>query len=281
MPVPTLVRVPTSDPTDIICHVALGSTYSACVSSRGELFTWGFGTAGNLGHGDRCHRNAPTLVRMPAPYPAFQWVACTVGQINPVTEHNDLQGKESCHTLAITADGAAYSFGTCHKGMLGNLSKKTLFAPHDELTPYRIGSPCRDVPSTQGYLSGQQCVAAVSASIHSAILTAQGDVYVFGCGSGGRLGIKKYMEGLTNSRSRNKCYVSKPTAIEYFVEKGIAVRQLSGTRRCMAAIGNVTQEKLHMSASTMAEAAAGQQAAEADNDVEDSGGELSPHEEEA
>lgn len=44
-------------------------------------------------------------------------------------------------------------------------------------------------------------------------------MYTFGCGSDGRMGIRKYMEGLSGGRSRLKCYVSKPTAVEELLEK--------------------------------------------------------------
>ena len=45
--------------------------HSACVTREGELFTWGYGTHGMLGHGnDEDHRHSPKLVE------AFRGVRC-------------------------------------------------------------------------------------------------------------------------------------------------------------------------------------------------------------
>ncbi|XP_021722925.1 uncharacterized protein LOC110690409 [Chenopodium quinoa] len=42
--------------------IACGSHHVAVLTSRAEVFTWGRGTNGQLGHGDNDHRNEPTLV---------------------------------------------------------------------------------------------------------------------------------------------------------------------------------------------------------------------------
>lgn len=42
--------------------IACGSHHVAVLTSKAELFTWGKGTNGQLGHGDNDHRSAPTLV---------------------------------------------------------------------------------------------------------------------------------------------------------------------------------------------------------------------------
>lgn len=35
-----------------VVHVACGSTYSAAITADGELYTWGRGNYGRLGHGE-------------------------------------------------------------------------------------------------------------------------------------------------------------------------------------------------------------------------------------
>ena len=57
------------------------------------------------------------------------------------------------------------------------------------------------------------------------------------------MGIEQYMLGLHGGRSRMKCYVSVPTAIEYFQQYGLNVLKCSSSRRHMAAVvtaGNKT-----------------------------------------
>lgn len=34
-----------------VVHIACGSTYSAAITADGELYTWGRGNYGRLGHG--------------------------------------------------------------------------------------------------------------------------------------------------------------------------------------------------------------------------------------
>jgi len=45
-----------------VVDVAAGGAHSACVTSAGELFTWGKGRYGRLGHGDSDDQSRPKLV---------------------------------------------------------------------------------------------------------------------------------------------------------------------------------------------------------------------------
>lgn len=42
--------------------IACGSTYSAAITVEGELYTWGQGNYGRLGHGSSDDHSTPTLV---------------------------------------------------------------------------------------------------------------------------------------------------------------------------------------------------------------------------
>lgn len=48
-----------------IRDIACGSSHSAAISSSGELYTWGLGEYGRLGHGDNIAQLRPRLVSMP------------------------------------------------------------------------------------------------------------------------------------------------------------------------------------------------------------------------
>lgn len=43
-------------------HIACGSTYSAAITAGGELYTWGRGNYGRLGHGGSEDQCAPVQV---------------------------------------------------------------------------------------------------------------------------------------------------------------------------------------------------------------------------
>ena len=47
-----------------ISDVSAGSSHSAAITSDGELYTWGLGEYGRLGHGDTNTVNKPKLVRL-------------------------------------------------------------------------------------------------------------------------------------------------------------------------------------------------------------------------
>lgn len=43
--------------------IAAGGAHSACITASGELYTWGKGRYGRLGHGDSEDQLKPKLVR--------------------------------------------------------------------------------------------------------------------------------------------------------------------------------------------------------------------------
>ncbi len=45
-----------------VLHIACGSTYSAAITATGELYTWGRGNYGRLGHGSSEDQSSPTVV---------------------------------------------------------------------------------------------------------------------------------------------------------------------------------------------------------------------------
>ena len=46
-----------------VVDIAAGGAHSACITSSGELYTWGKGRYGRLGHGDSEDQLKPKLVR--------------------------------------------------------------------------------------------------------------------------------------------------------------------------------------------------------------------------
>lgn len=239
--------------------LCLGSSFSGFVTRSGQLWMCGYGKAGNLGQGNRVSTLRPVLVSALAGHHVVS-VSCTRGQIT-VVSGGDVEGCEQPHTLAVTADGRCFSFGTAHKGMLGNLKNKALSPKGcDELLPYEIGGLCKDAQGERsGYLVGMHVRGAIASHIHSAVLgtwsseTSSGassssssagppdseaprtcEVLSFGCGSDGRMGVRRYMEGLSGGRSRLKCYISQPSPVVGL--QGRHVLQIDSARRHMVAL---------------------------------------------
>jgi len=45
-----------------VSYIACGSSHSAAITSDGELYTWGQGQYGRLGHSDEVSQHTPKLV---------------------------------------------------------------------------------------------------------------------------------------------------------------------------------------------------------------------------
>ncbi len=85
-----------------IC-VSAGELHSAVVTSDGDVYTWGDGFCGQLGHGDKRPRPLPKQVTSGGlEYESVESVSCG-----------------SRHTLAVTDEGECWSWGLGHFGVLG------------------------------------------------------------------------------------------------------------------------------------------------------------------
>eukprot|EP00977_Amphora_coffeiformis_P028794 scaffold37104_cov183-Amphora_coffeaeformis.AAC.3 len=97
---PTLIR---SLATEKCVCVAAGELHSATITSDGDLYTWGDGFCGQLGHADRRPQVLPK-------------------QVIPGGLEDECVATVSCgsrHTIAVTDDGEVFTFGLGHFGVLG------------------------------------------------------------------------------------------------------------------------------------------------------------------
>lgn len=94
--------------------VSAGELHSSVVTADGDIYTWGDGFCGQLGHGDKRPQLTPKQV--------------TAGDLE-----DECILTVSCgarHTLCITEEGEVFSFGLGHFGVLGR-----------SFTPYEYHSP--------------------------------------------------------------------------------------------------------------------------------------------
>ncbi len=135
--------------------VACGSSHSAAITSSGELYTWGCGEYGRLGHGDNITQLRPKQVRALAGQRVVQ-VAC---------------GSRDAQTLALTDDGLVYSWGDGDFGKLG-----------------RGGSEGCSVPQNVEKLNGAGICQIECGAQFSLALSRSGLVWTWGKGDYFRLG---------------------------------------------------------------------------------------------
>ena len=47
-----------------IVSVSCGANHSMCITARGDVYTWGLGTAGQLGHGSTESMESPNVIQL-------------------------------------------------------------------------------------------------------------------------------------------------------------------------------------------------------------------------
>ena len=130
-----------------------GSHHCAVITSLGHVYTWGSGTFGQLGHGERRSEGVPRLV---ASLHHIECVRVVCGG----------------HTCVLSARGELFTFGNGKHGQLGHGDDRT------DATPRRVGGPLRRV----------RVLGVACGDFHTLCLADDGDVYTWGAGGHGELG---------------------------------------------------------------------------------------------
>ena len=136
-----------------IVAVSAGSDHSLAITADGSVWSWGGGAWGKLGHGNEQRRLLPKKVEALADQ---RVIAVSAGEY---------------HSLAITVDGAVWSWGDGYRGKLGHGDEQ------NQLLPKKIEA-----------LAGQRVVAVSAGRRHSLAHAADGAVLTWGEGVDGCLG---------------------------------------------------------------------------------------------
>ncbi|XP_042487543.1 PH, RCC1 and FYVE domains-containing protein 1-like [Macadamia integrifolia] len=198
-----------------VLSVACGTWHSALATSNGKLFTFGDGTFGVLGHGDRESVTYPREVRSLSGLKTIK-VACGVWHTAAIVEVIGQAGANvSSRKLFTWGDGDKYRLGhgdketrlkpTCvssiidynlHQIACGHSITVALTTSGHVFTmgstAYgQLGNPLSDgkVPClVQDKLVGEYAEEISCGSFHVAVLTSRSEVFTWGRGANGRLG---------------------------------------------------------------------------------------------
>ncbi|XP_053426385.1 serine/threonine-protein kinase Nek8 isoform X3 [Nycticebus coucang] len=215
-----------------IKHVACGDLFTACLTDRGIIMTFGSGSNGCLGHGSFTDISQPTIVEALLGYEMVQ-VACGASHVLALSTERELfawgrgdggrlgLGTTESHScpqqvpmppgqeaqrvvcgidssMILTVPGRALACGSNRFNKLGldHLSLGEEPAHHQQMEEALNFTPLSSAPLDQ--------VALLSVDLgtaHSAVVTVSGDCYTFGSNQHGQLG--------TNARrgSRAPCQV--------------------------------------------------------------------------
>ncbi|KAJ1386285.1 Zinc finger, FYVE/PHD-type, partial [Sesbania bispinosa] len=198
-----------------VLSIACGTWHSALTTSNGKLFTFGDGTFGVLGHGDRESVSYPKEVQLLSGQKAIK-VACGVWHTAAIIEVMDPSGSNAATRKLFTwGDGDQYRLGhvnketylqpTCvaalaeynfHHVACGHTLTVALTASGHVFTmgstSYgQLGSPMSDgkVPIlVRDKLVGEFVEEISCGAHHVAVLTSRSELYTWGRGANGRLG---------------------------------------------------------------------------------------------
>lgn len=197
-----------------VSSVSCGTWHSALITSAGKLFTFGDGTFGTLGHGNRESAFYPREVESLIGLRAIA-VSCGVWHTAAVVEVIVTQSSASSGKLFTWGDGDKYRLGhgdkdsrlkpTCvpslidyifcnvacgHSLTIGLTTSGDIFTMGS--TVYgQLGNPLSDgkLPClVQDKLANEHVVEVACGSYHVTVLTSKNEVYTWGKGANGRLG---------------------------------------------------------------------------------------------
>lgn len=192
--------------------VSAGCMHSAATDTDGTVWTWGMGCSGQLGHGDQHNKTQPAKITIEA-FARSPSVMVTCARMNTMVvkadgllwtfgagRHGDLGHGDTenkmlptlvealsfarekilmvtggyCHTMAVTEEGDVYTWGA--GGLEGALGHKDM---PDSLLPIKINRAL--------FLDSN--VVLVAASTHSMAVTVEGNLFAWGAGKYGQLGL--------------------------------------------------------------------------------------------
>uniref|UniRef100_A0A7N0RI69 RCC1-like domain-containing protein n=1 Tax=Kalanchoe fedtschenkoi TaxID=63787 RepID=A0A7N0RI69_KALFE len=167
----------------VIKIVAAAKFHSVAISSCGEVYTWGFGRGGRLGHPEFDIHSGQAAVITP------RQVTSGLG-----SRRVKAVAAAKHHTVISTEGGEVFTWGSNREGQLGYTSVDT------QPTPRRVSS------------IRSKIVAVAAANKHTAAVSESGEVFTWGCNEDGQLGY-----GTSNSASNYT-----PRVVEYLKGKVFA-----------------------------------------------------------
>jgi alpha-tubulin suppressor-like RCC1 family protein len=153
-----------------IVMAACGAFHSVVVSADGRLWTFGAGSHGRLGHNDEQDRLVPTLVA-PAKFEDSKIVTVASG---------------AWHTMAVGVNGALWGWGAGSYGQLG------LGDHNKRLVPTMVGA--------EEVFGGSKARTVACGPYHTLVVTEAGELWAYGQGAQGRLGINDEQDRLVPMR---------------------------------------------------------------------------------
>jgi len=137
-----------------VIGASAGDSHTAVWTQEGELFTFGFGVQGALGHGG--HHQDESVPRLVEALAGKKVIGAAAGHL---------------YSVVWTEEGELFTFGDGDYGKLGHGGQQ------HELVPRLVEG-----------LGGKKAIGAAAGGWHTAVWTDAGELFTFGLGQNGQLG---------------------------------------------------------------------------------------------
>ncbi|KAL1774216.1 RCC1 domain-containing protein 1 isoform X1 [Sigmodon hispidus] len=201
-------------------QLELGAEHVLLLCKAGQVFSWGGGRHGQLGHGTLEAELEPRLLEALQGLPMAQ-VAAGGWHSVCVSETGDIYiwGWNESGQLALPVKSLAEDKETvCREGASFELNEDCLKGEEAVMTD--IGAPApfiaiQPFPALLDLPTSSAVVKASCGSRHTAVVTRSGELYTWGWGKYGQLGHK------------DSSSLDRPCRVEYFAEKQLQVRAVT------------------------------------------------------
>jgi uncharacterized repeat protein (TIGR02543 family) len=175
---------------ETIIQVSFGSDHSSAITSEGRIFTWGYNIYGQLGDGTQAFKSTPTDI-------THQFSLTAGEKIIQVT-------LGIAHSSAITSEGRLFTWGWNNFGQLGDGTTANRTTPTDITHQFNLNI-------------GEKIIQASLGHGHSAVITSESRIFIWGWNNNGQLG-----DGTSSNRL-------KPTNIthRFYLPAGETIIQVS------------------------------------------------------
>ncbi|KAJ1069557.1 hypothetical protein K5549_006141 [Capra hircus] len=199
-------------------RLELGAEHALLLDAAGQVFSWGAGRHGQLGHGTLEPEPEPRLLealqglRM-AEVAAGGWHSVCLSETGDIYIWGwNESGQLALPTKSLAEDGKTTAGEASGLDEDGSEVKRVSAGEDGAPAPFIAVQP---FPALLDLSPGSEAVKVSCGSRHTAVLTRTGELYTWGWGKYGQLGHK------------DTTTLDRPCRVEYFVDKQLQVRTVS------------------------------------------------------
>ncbi|XP_010839441.1 PREDICTED: RCC1 domain-containing protein 1 [Bison bison bison] len=199
-------------------RLELGAEHALLLDAAGQVFSWGAGRHGQLGHGTLEAEPEPRLLealqglRM-AEVAAGGWHSVCLSETGDIYIWGwNESGQLALPTKSLAEDGKTTAGEASGLEEDGSEVKRGSAGEDGAPAPFIAVQP---FPALLDLSPGSEAVKVSCGSRHTAVLTRTGELYTWGWGKYGQLGHK------------DTTTLDRPCRVEYFVDKQLQVRTVS------------------------------------------------------